>query len=70
MKKWILKSNAWYDKIKEPWRFLLIIVLASPMIGLSSDNATWSIICALWLMLLVGWRMAGYVINQCKGYDF
>jgi len=56
---WTHKSNKWYDNLKEPWRFLLGMLLANIGIVLlcASHNAPLSCIGAIWILFLVLWRI-------------
>ncbi len=36
MKNWIIKSNKWYDNVKEPKRFLLFFFFVCIPIGLAN----------------------------------
>jgi hypothetical protein len=49
----IINLNKWYDKVEEPWRFLLLILVV-PLTQIIFDDMTyWAIL----MMILVIFRM-------------
>ena len=64
MKKFILKSNAAYDKLKEPWRFLLLLLVASPTVLSPIESTAFTFISASWTFLIICWRASGNLIND------
>lgn len=65
MKKIILKTNKFYDAIKEPWRFLITILIVLPFIlSVNSENINFILISVIWTLLFVVWRMAGFTLTS------
>ena len=57
--KWIWKFHDWYDGQKEPWRFLLLLVLVSPIITVTLwvDSLLKAGLAVAWLILILAPRM-------------
>lgn len=70
MRRLILKSNGIYDEISEPWKFILMFMLAFPIYFLSAENNRVRLISAGWLLLVVLWRMAGYMLSEMETGTF
>jgi hypothetical protein len=49
----IINLNKWYDKVEEPWRFLLLILVVSLPQIIFDDMIYWAIL----MMILVIFRM-------------
>lgn len=59
------KFNAWYDSLREPWRILMMLVIASPAILawelpnpnlLSNVNILAMSVAAAWVLIVMGVR--------------
>lgn len=56
---WIWKFHDWYDEVREPYRFLLLLGLASPIAfwGLWVDTGLEALAALAWAALILGPRM-------------
>lgn len=65
MKKIILKTNKFYDVIKEPWRFLVAVIIMMPFIlAVTLENKNFILISVIWTLFFVVWRMAGFTLTS------
>lgn len=65
MKKFFLKTNKFYDGIKEPWRFLIVILILLPFIlSVSSENINYILISVIWLSAATSWRLVGFALTS------
>jgi len=63
MRKIIIKSNHFYDKIKEPWRFLIAIIIIMPFI-LAVALESYLLISVIWLLSFTIWRILGFRLSS------
>ena len=64
MKKWIIKSNSWYDALNEPKKFLTFALPAMFLIGLMSfGGIILKMIGIVGILILLIWRMLGKCID-------
>ena len=68
MKKWIVKSNEWYDNRVEPARFFIFIIPATCLITILTCCHNYKLVIAdaILLIILVMWRILGRLFNQDK----
>jgi hypothetical protein len=66
MKKWISRTNKKYDKLAEPWRFLIAFLVVLPFLILTNcKNKYLMILGSFWVLCFVLWRMIAFCIaNQ------
>ena len=55
MLQYARRFNKWYDKLGEPYRFLLFMLLANPPIVLIALDRV--LVGGIWILLLVGIRI-------------
>jgi hypothetical protein len=63
MRKIIIKSNDFYDRIKEPWRFLIAIIIIMPFI-LAVALESYLLISVIWLLSFTIWRILGFRLSS------
>jgi len=63
MRKIIIKSNHFYDKIKEPWRFLIAIIIIMPFI-LAVALESYLLVSVIWLLSFTIWRILGFRLSS------
>jgi hypothetical protein len=70
MKELIIKSNNWLDKVKEPFRFILVMIgigLPSLLITTNPSEENYLLIAILYFLvmfLITIWRLLGFYLRK------
>ena len=67
--QWLWRFYAWYDQVREPWRFLLMLVMTAwSFVFLYNEQYVWlRVVGLVYIAVLVFTRMAWVYAGRGRG---